>query len=298
MQKSWHFVGKARQNAVGMNVAVGEVEHGLCRDPNLIISYDTQTAKEPLMRSHRNGFTLIELLVVIAIIGVLVGLLLPAVQSAREAARRMQCSNNLKQIALACHNYESAFKKFPPSAVLDLSVTSTANNGSWGVHGRVLPQLEQSNLFERVDLSIAWDGQRSIHEVKVPTFACPSDPGTDQVRVFSDNRPSLYPTSYGFNFGSWFVYDPATRKGGDGMFYPNSFLGFRDCLDGTSNTLLIAEVKAWTPYTRNGGPVTTVIPTTPGRSRSHRRQRHSTSKTPAIPNGLTVACITPVSPRR
>ncbi len=214
------------------------------------------------MQTHRSGFTLVELLVVIAIIGVLVGLLLPAVQTAREAARRMQCSNNLKQVALACHNYESAFKKFPPSAILDLSITSTANNGSWGVHGRVLPQLEQSNLFERVDLSIAWDGQRSIHEVKVPTFACPSDPGTDRVRVFSDNRPSLYPTSYGFNFGSWFVYDPSTRKGGDGMFYPNSFLGFRDCLDGTSNTLFIAEVKTWTPYTRNGGPVTTAMPTT------------------------------------
>ena len=111
-------------------------------------------------------------------------------------------------------------------------------------------------------MSIAWDGQSSIHEVKVPTFACASDPGTDQVRVFSDNRPSLYPTSYGFNFGSWFVYAPTTRKGGDGMFYPNSFLGFRDCLDGTSNTLLIAEVKAWTPYTRNGGPVMTAMPTT------------------------------------
>lgn len=214
------------------------------------------------MKFAKKGFTLVELLVVIAIIGVLVGLLLPAVQAAREAARRMQCSNNLKQIALACHNYESAFNKFPPSAILDLSLTSTANNGSWGVHGRVLPQLEQSSLYEGVDLSLAWDGQRAIHEVKVAAFACPSDPGTDQVRVFSDSRPSLYPTTYGFNFGRWFVYDPSSRKGGDGMFYPNSFLGFRDCLDGTSHTLLVAEVKAWTPYTRNGGPISTTIPTT------------------------------------
>ncbi len=219
-------------------------------------------AKEPLMKPLKNGFTLIELLVVIAIIGVLVGLLLPAVQAAREAARRMQCSNNLKQISLACHNYESAFKKFPPSAILDLSVTNTANNGSWGVHGRVLPQLEQGNLYDGIDLSLAWDGQRAIHKIKVPVFACPSDPLTDQVRVFSDNRPSLYPTTYGFNFGRWLVCDPATRKGGDGMFYPNSFLGFRDCLDGTSHTLLIAEVKAWTPYTRNGGPVSITMPST------------------------------------
>jgi prepilin-type N-terminal cleavage/methylation domain-containing protein len=210
----------------------------------------------------RNGFTLVELLVVIAIIGVLVGLLLPAVQSAREAARRMQCSNNLKQIALACHNYESAFKKFPPSAIVDLNVSTTANNEAWGVHGRILNYLEQANLRDLVDLSVGWDSQPAIDGVKVPVFSCPSDPGSDQVRTFSDGRPSLYPTTYGFNFGTWFVYDPTTRKGGDGMFFPDSFLGFRDCLDGTSHTLLVGEVKAWTPYTRNGGPVTTAIPST------------------------------------
>lgn len=215
-----------------------------------------------LKRDRRSGFTLVELLVVIAIIGILVGLLLPAVQAAREAARRMSCSNNLKQIALACHNYQSAFRKFPASSILNLNVTSTANNGSWGVHGRILPYLEQGSLYEKVDVSLAWDGQSAIDGVKVPVYACPSDPGTDQVRVFDDNRPSLYPTSYGFNFGQWYVYDPTTRRGGDGMFYPNSFLSFRDCLDGSSHTLLTAEVKAWTPYTRNGGPSTTEMPET------------------------------------
>lgn len=214
------------------------------------------------MRVLRHGFTLVELLVVIAIIGVLVGLLLPAVQAAREAARRMQCSNNLKQLGLACHNYESSFGRFPPSAVVDLSVTSTGNNGSWGVHGRILPFLEQGNLYNNVDLTIAWDFQMSIDKLKVPTYACPSDPGSDQVRDPGNGRPRLYPTSYGFNFGRWFVFNPANRQGGDGMFYPNSFLKFRDCRDGTSSTLLAADVKAWTPYTRNGGPAQTAIPTT------------------------------------
>ncbi len=212
------------------------------------------------MPVKRNAFTLVELLVVIAIIGVLIGLLLPAVQSAREAARRMQCSNNLKQVVLASHNYQSAFRKFPPSAILDLTVTSTGNNGSWGVHGRILPFLEQGSVYENVDLSLAWDDQSSIDGLKIPAFACPSDPGSDQIRTFDDGRPSLYPTNYGFNFGRWFVFDPASRRGGDGMFYPNSFLSFRDCLDGTSQTLFAAEVKAWTPYRRNGGPATTAMP--------------------------------------
>ena len=132
-----------------------------------------------MSKNNRNGFTLVELLVVIAIIAVLVGLLLPAVQAAREAARRIQCQNNLKQIGLALHNYHSAFDRFPPSALVDLSVSSTGNNGSWSVHGRILPYLEQGNLFERVDLSIAWDGQTAIDNMKVPGFGCPSDPGSD-----------------------------------------------------------------------------------------------------------------------
>ncbi|QDS86157.1 putative major pilin subunit [Rosistilla ulvae] len=214
------------------------------------------------MKTTHRGFTLVELLVVIAIIGILVGLLLPAVQAAREAARRMQCSNHLKQIGLACHNYQSTFGCFPPSAVVDLSISSTGNNGSWGVHGRILPFLEQGNLADLVDLTAAWDNQMAIDAIKISTYACPSDVGSDQLRDPGSGRPRLYPTSYGFNFGRWFVFSPSTRQGGDGMFYPNSFLDFRDCTDGTSSTLLTAEVKAWTPYNRNGGPSSTTMPAT------------------------------------
>ena len=199
----------------------------------------------------------------IAIIGILIGLLLPAVQSAREAARRMQCQNHLRQIALACQNYHSAYKKFPPSAVVDLSVSSTGNNGSWGVHGRILPFLEQGNLFEQVDTSLPWDNQMVIDGVKIEVYACPSDPGSDQERVFDNGRPTLYPTNYGFNFGTWFVFDPQTRQGGDGMFYPNKFMRIRDCLDGTSRTFLTAEVLAWNDYMRNGGPPASNVPDTP-----------------------------------
>ena len=212
--------------------------------------------------SRRNAFTLVELLVVIAIIGILVGLLLPAVQAAREAARRMQCSNNLKQFSLALLNYESTMKRLPPSTVIDFRSQSTANNGSWGVHGRILPYLEQGNLYRQVDLNTGWDFQLAIHELRIPSFGCPSDARGDEIRVTGTGRPSLYPTSYGVNFGTWFVYSPGNRRGGDGMFYPNSFLKLGACSDGLSNTLCIAEVKAWTPYKRNGGPGSTVAPQT------------------------------------
>lgn len=208
------------------------------------------------------AFTLVELLVVIAIIGILIALLLPAVQAAREAARRSQCKNNLKQLGLAALNYESAQGHLPPSALVDLSVTSTANNGSWGVHGRLLDYLEEANLRNLVNLEEGWDSQTGIDNVRIPGFQCPSDSEAAIPRTFSDGRPTLWPTNYGFNFGTWFVFDPTTKEAGNGVFYPNSNLRLAKVTDGTSKTLLAAEVKAWTQYTRNGGPSTTDIPST------------------------------------
>src|SRR5262245_13658129 len=102
----------------------------------------------------REAFTLIELLVVIAVIGILIALLLPAVQAAREAARRTQCSNNLRQIGLAMHNYESTFRSFPASVIVDDGATVTGNNVAWGVHGRILNFLEQGNVYDKVNLNV------------------------------------------------------------------------------------------------------------------------------------------------
>jgi type II secretory pathway pseudopilin PulG len=205
---------------------------------------------------------LIELLVVIAIIAILIALLLPAVQQAREAARRIQCRNHLKQIGIALHNYLESNQFFPPSATIDLTQTVTENNGSWGVHGRILPYLEQANLYENVDLSQPWDFQKAIDGLRIPGFSCPSDPQADRMRDPGRGKSRLYPTNYGFNFGTWFVYDPATGQGGNGSFFPNSSLSTAAFVDGTSNTLCAIEVRAWTPYLRNGGPSSNSLPNT------------------------------------
>ena len=205
-------------------------------------------------QSVRSGFTLIELLVVIAIIAVLVSILLPAVQSAREAARRTQCLNNLKQLGLGVQNYHEQFGRLPMSAVVDLGVTTTGNNASWGVQGRLLPQLEQANLATEVDLTQPWDNQQAIDGFRVPVFWCRSDPEASRVRDPGKGRPLLWPLSYGANMGTWFVYDPQTQAQGNGVFVPNGSLRLDDIVDGQSNTLAFAEVRVWQPYTRNGGP--------------------------------------------
>lgn len=211
-------------------------------------------------RRRRQAFTLVELLVVIAIIGVLIALLLPAIQAAREAARRNSCKNNLRQLGLAVQNYESARKKLPPSVNVNLAVPLTGNNGSWGVHGRLLPYMEQQSLRSLVNLELAWDNQMAISGVKIDVFQCPSDDRAAELRDPGGGKALLYSTNYGFNMGTWFVFNPTNNTGGDGAFYPNSNLPLSNFTDGTSNTLLAAEVKAWTPYTRNSGPASETLP--------------------------------------
>ncbi|MDB4331689.1 DUF1559 domain-containing protein [bacterium] len=206
---------------------------------------------------HRkpHGFTLVELLVVIAIIGILVGLLLPAVQAARGAARRMSCQNNLHQVILAIHNYESATKRLPAA----WSKPSQTGDG-WSLQARILPYIEALGLSGGVNYSAGYkaatinvDGERlGVSSFRVPTYLCPSEVN-DVVRVDSAGKPEHYPLSYAYNAGTWMVYDPNIQKSGEGAFQTGRYSRLRDVLDGLSNTLAFAEVKAWTPYFRDLG---------------------------------------------
>ena len=200
----------------------------------------------PLAR--RRAFTLIELLVVIAIIAILIALLLPAVQQAREAARRMSCQNNLKQIGLALHNYLDAHSGLPPSFVVD---GIPGNGGEWSVHTRILPFVDQANLYSQADLSLTYSApaNASIASQRVPIYLCPSEVN-DKARP--DGAITHYPITYGFNAGTWHVWTNSTGATGDGAFAPNTSFRMRDFTDGVSNTLAFTEVKAFTPYLRDG----------------------------------------------
>jgi len=193
------------------------------------------------------GFTLIELLVVIAIIAILISLLLPAVQQAREAARRTQCKNNLKQIGLALHNYLDTNKYFPPLGCY--TVGATSNQSSFSAQARLLPYLDQANLQNLINWGLDYGSQPAVSGTRVPTFLCPSE-------VKDVGRPGTtphYPLNYAMNAGTWEIYNPTTGAGSDGVFFPNSKIDTASISDGTSNTLGVAEVKAWNAYDRSSG---------------------------------------------
>ncbi|MCC9657848.1 DUF1559 family PulG-like putative transporter [Rhodopirellula halodulae] len=187
-------------------------------------------------RTAQTGFTLVELLVVIAIIGVLVGLLLPAVQAAREAMRRASCQNNLHQIGLALQNYHSAYRHFPPGAIEVRPQFPNGKQHAWSAF--VLPFLEQASLAEQIDFGLPFDAPENEEAAStvLPGFLCPTTPrseGTIQGRGASD---------YGGIYGQRITgrNDPP-----NGMMLHDRALAFRDVLDGSSHTVIVSEDAAF-----------------------------------------------------
>jgi len=198
-------------------------------------------------RQIRLGFTLIELLVVISIIGVLLALLLPAVQSAREAARRSQCGNNLKQIGLALHGYASIHGVFPPGRIN----TYVAGNGHcWGAYSQLMPQLELQALFNAMNFSMNPDPDytssaavvnQTAAVTVVSVLVCPTDSGPGMVQVGGGMYAGH---NYLLNVGSGYavVQRPlAPLTNPNGLFFENSAVSLASIRDGSSHTVAISE---------------------------------------------------------
>lgn len=205
------------------------------------------------MPRRKAGFTLIELLVVIAIIGVLVSLLLPAVQAAREAARRAACMNNLKQMGLALSGYVTEHGVFPPGYVSSWDPYTLLDTGpGWGWGAMLLPQLEQQPLFNQIqfNVSIADPIHSTVRTTDVATFFCPSDTMPEtwvakygivkmfRGRILSFEKPICDVASSNY-VGVFGIGEPGVD--GDGVFFRNSAIGPREITDGMSTTLCVGE---------------------------------------------------------
>jgi prepilin-type N-terminal cleavage/methylation domain-containing protein/prepilin-type processing-associated H-X9-DG protein len=224
--------------------------------------------RHPLRRS---GFTLVELLVVIAIIGILIALLLPAVQMAREAARRSQCANNLKQIGLALHNYCDSYGSFPAAWVFSEGTDDTYAQWGWGA--LILPYMEQESVHSAIqvgDLRLpeALDNatMRGIMQVPITTYRCPSDVAPDVQAGFrwlpDSNANQIYTatSNYVAAHGSWSAeYLPTlatTQKDEVGAFQGNLGVRLAAIRDGTSNTIAVGERRE--EYNADNGPLIAV----------------------------------------
>lgn len=196
----------------------------------------------PAKSRFRQGFTLIELLVVIAIIGVLVGLLLPAVQQAREAARRTSCVNKFKQLALACHNFNDVNKEFPPGWILPTDLTRFGNGNYWGWGSLILPFMEENALYDRIDFTYQWlnagNPNAGISLTPLASFQCPSDTMGPLNNKENNNGKSNYIGSFGNKPINGSHFNTTLNRG---MFTRNTRIKIRQVTDGLSKTILLGE---------------------------------------------------------
>jgi prepilin-type N-terminal cleavage/methylation domain-containing protein len=207
-------------------------------------------------RSNKPGFTLVELLVSVAIIGLLVGLLLPAIQAAREGARRLACSNNLRQVVLATHLHENVMKRLPQTAVIARRADGSIRTEYAGPHARILPYIEQNNLFSGIDLNVLYGDHLNKQTVGVviPVFLCPSEVRPEPLDHYDFGL--VGGINYAFSMGDWYVWggldSSVTTRSAFGV---NLRRSLSDFTDGLSNTLLFSEVKNYTILMRDCGPL-------------------------------------------
>jgi len=210
------------------------------------------------LRRRRRGrlgraFTLIELLVVIAIIAVLIALLLPAVQAAREAARRIQCVNNLKQLGLAVANYESGNNALPPQQTMkQVGTKQPTSYTSWGISARLAPFMEAGPLFNAMNFSIKYSDppNTTVSYSVVGFLLCPSEPN-QQPNTNPAKGESFGVSNYGWNVGDWYVFGGAGSPTNRNAFAVNASRSYAAFTDGLSNTALSAEVVAYQPLLKS-----------------------------------------------
>ncbi len=224
-----------------------------------------QVSARSRAKTEPSGFTLVELLVVVAIIGVLISLVLPAVQSAREAARRLGCQNNLHQIGVALHNYHSAHQQLPSGWVAN---DKDHHEPGWGWAAAILPQMDQGAIYESIDFHtpIEDDKHEAVRLAVVSAYVCPSDilepvfaigegeehdhdsdghehehehENGQNVDLVPDHLFQISKSNYVGVYGTKDIHDDLYK--GDGLFYGNSRHRFRDILDGLSQTLMVGE---------------------------------------------------------
>lgn len=214
------------------------------------------------VRKPRIAFTLIELLVVIAIIAILIALLVPAVQKVRDAAARTQCLNNLRQTGLAVHGYLNDHHVLPPNGVYTYNGVKVVQTSPWSALSRLLPYIEQENLFHGIDFSVPYSLQPGVTSKRVAIYICPSennDRGSGVDPIYGNKNWTL---NYAVNLGTWPVWTGKTSgqaPNGEGAFMPNVGVGVAGFPDGMSNTLAVAEVKSYT-HRVSGNPSTIALP--------------------------------------